>query len=434
MGMPGPGGGGDFLEHLLGDLLGLMGSSAAGGASQIELARTLAQSVATGGQPEPNVEPVARMELEQIARVAELHIAELTGFPVTPDGTPVEILAVGPGAWAWHTLEDWRFLLEAMSPDPDAGRRTPPLSSKEDAPQPEPKPEPGLGLVDLGPEARSLDETGPQGAADLVARFMSTMGPMLVAMQLGSAVGHLARTALGPYEVPIPRQGTRLLMVPQNLDRFATDWSLPLDQVRLWICLRELTTHSVLPRAQVASRFRDLLAGVVAAFAADSAGIMDRLGTLDPTDPEALQGLMADPEALFGTTEPSPAQLRAREELAAATAALLGYVEHVLDAAASRLLGGRTALTEAWRRRQHERETTERAAELLFGLDLGPAQVDRGVAFVSGVLARAGEDGLSMLWSAGSALPTPSEIEAPGLWLERVRMTEEKAEEESEGT
>ena len=131
MSMPGPGGGGDFLEHLLGDLLGLMGSSAAGGANQIELARTLAQSVATGGQPEGNVEPVARMELEQIARVAELHIAELTGFPVTPDGTPVEILAVGPGAWAWHTLEDWRFLLEAMSPEPDQGRRAPPLSSQQ---------------------------------------------------------------------------------------------------------------------------------------------------------------------------------------------------------------------------------------------------------------------------------------------------------------
>ena len=259
------------------------------------------------------------------------------------------------------------------------------------------------------------------------------MGPMLVAMQLGSAVGHLAKTALGPYEVPIPRQGTRLLMVPQNLDRFATDWSLPLDQVRLWICLRELTAHSVLTRAPVASRFRELLARVVEAFSVDSAGIMDRLGTLDPTDPEALQSLMGDPEALFGT-EPSPARGAPVKSSPAATAALLGYIEHVLDKAASRLLGGMTALTEAWRRRQHDRETTERAAELLFGLDLGPAQVDRGVTFVSGVLERAGEDGLSMLWSAGSALPTPSEIEAPGLWLERVRMTEEKTEGQSEGT
>lgn len=422
MSMPGPRGGGDFLEQLLGDLLGLMGSSAVGSANQLELARTLAHSVATGGQPEPNVDPLARMELEQMARIAELHIVELTGLPVTPDGTPVEILAVGPGAWAWHTLEDWRFLLEAMSPAPPAGPPTPPTTTSSE----HPPSETGLGLVDLGPSTGPPEETEPRGPADLVARFMSTMGPILIAMQLGSAVGHLARIALGPYEVPIPRPGKRLLVVPQNLDRFASDWSLPLDQVRLWTCLRELSAHSVLTRTHVASRFRELLTNVVNAVAADSAGIMDRLGGLDPTDPEALQSLLGDPEALLGT-EPSPVRRRASDELAAATAALLGYVEHVLDRAASRLLGGRTALTEAWRRRQHDREPTDRAAELLFGLDLGPAQVDRGVTFVSGIVERAGDEGLAMLWSPAHALPTPSEIEAPGLWLERVRIEDEQA-------
>ena len=49
---------GDFLEQMLGDILGLMGNSVAGGADQLELARTLATSVATNGQPEPNVEPL----------------------------------------------------------------------------------------------------------------------------------------------------------------------------------------------------------------------------------------------------------------------------------------------------------------------------------------------------------------------------------------
>lgn len=420
MGMPGPRGGGDFLEQLLGDLLGLMGSSA-GGTSQLELARTLAHSVATGGQPEPNVEPAARMELEQIARIAELHVAELTGLSVTPDGAPIEILAVGPGSWAWQTLEDWRFLLDAMTPPPPGKQ-----AQQTAGPNPS-EPGPGLGLMDLGPSERSLEEAESRGPADLVARFMSTMGPMLVAMQLGSAVGHLARTALGPYEVPIPRPASRLLVTPQNIDRFATDWSLPLDQVRLWVCLRELIAHSVLSKAQTASRFRALLTNVVRAVAEDSAGIMDRLSGMDTADPEALQSLLGDPEALFGT-EPSPARRRAGDELGAATAALLGYVEHVLDRAASRLLGGRAALTEAWRRHQHERETAERAVELLFGLDLGPSQVDRGVAFVSGVLERAGDEGLSMLWSSGQELPTPSEIEAPGLWLERVRMEADRTE------
>jgi putative hydrolase len=460
--MPGPSGGGDFLEQLLGDLLGLMGSSAAGGAEQLELARTLARSVASGNQPEVNVEPLARIELEGLARVAELHISELTGLPVTPSGAPVEIMTVSPGLWAWHTLEDWRFLLEAMSSpslsqdtsDTSEAGRSPndttgggSLTNSDDSHRATGEDlrdasgpsalrgsgEPGnidgeggaeqsLGLADLDPSPEPWERSEPSGPADLVARFMSTMGPMLAAMQLGSVVGHLARSVLGQYDVPIPRPASRLLIVPQNIERFANDWALPRDQVQLWVCLRELSAHAVLTRSHVASRWKELLTNVVRAVAEDSASVLDRLGTLDPTDPEALQSLLGDPEALLGTS-PSSTRRRAADELEAVTAALMGYVEYVLDQAASRLLGGRTALAEAWRRRQLDRETTDRAAELLFGLDLGPAQVERGVAFVSGVLERAGEEGLGMLWSAKHALPTPPEIDAPGLWLERVRLT-----------
>lgn len=122
--------------------------------------------------------------------------------------------------------------------------------------------------------------------------------------------------------------------------------------------------------------------------------------------------------------EPSPARRRAGDDLSAVVAALLGYVEHVLDLAAARLLGGRGAISEAWRRRQVDRESSDRAAESMLGLDLGPAQIDRGVDFVRGVFERAGEEGLARLWSSPRTLPTPSEIEAPGLWLERIDLTE----------
>ena len=106
-------GGNDFLEQMLSNLIGLMGGSA--GATQPGRAgqdlRGLDRYV---GEPEPNVEPVVRMHLEELARVwAELHVSELTGSSVTPSGAPVEVVAVGPGLWAWHTLEDWRFVLEA---------------------------------------------------------------------------------------------------------------------------------------------------------------------------------------------------------------------------------------------------------------------------------------------------------------------------------
>jgi len=385
---PVPGAGGEsFLNQLLGDLMSLMGSA---GSQRLDLARQLAVQVATGGQPEPNVDPVERIRLEELLRVAELHVAELTGLAPTADGTAMSVDAVGPGAWARCTVDDWSFVLDALGVPSEA----------VPADQPE-------------------AEDQQRGGAEMLAQLVAGMGPMFAAMQLGSAVGHLARATLGQYEIPIWRPRPALLVVPGNVTRFAEEWSLPADDVRLWVSLREVTVHAVLGRPHVRRRITDLVTEVVRGMATDAAGLVEQLQHLDPTDPSSLEHLLGDPTSLLNV-EPGPARQRAAEQLSAVTTALLGYVEHVLDRTATRLLGGRGQLAEAWRRRQLERDSASRTAEMLFGLDLGPDEVDHGVQFVTGVLERAGEEGLSRLWSAPATLPTPAEIAAPGLWLERI--------------
>jgi putative hydrolase len=425
---PGPGGGGNSIEQLLGDLLQLMGGSTAGG-GRIELARTLAQGAATNGGVEGNVDPLERVKFEEMARIAELHVAELTGLSVSPTGAPLEVRAVGPGAWAWQTVEDWRFLFEDAPAPAGAAADVPSGGTSSASPTPggngagDGPDTTGLGLMDLGADDLDGNSGGTPGPMDLVSRWMATMGPVLTSLQLGSAVGHLARATFGPYELPVPRPSTTsLLVVPGNVEAFARDWSLPGDEVRLWVCLRDMTINAVLGRPHVADRIRGLLTEFVQGMAGDTEGLADRLQGLDPSDPDSLQRLFGDPEAFLGG-EALPQQQRVTHELTAVTSALLGYVEHVLDRAGARLLGGRTALAEAWRRRQVDRETSDRTAELLLGLDLGPAQVDRGTAFVRGVVERAGEEGLARLWSEAQTLPTPAELDAPGLWLERISLT-----------
>jgi putative hydrolase len=390
-----PAGGGNFFGQLLGDLVSLMG---AGGANdRLELARRFAQGVASEGQAEANVEPVERIRLEELLRVAELHVAELTGMAVSGDGAPLSIDAVAPGTWALRTAEDWAFVLDAMS-----------------------VPSPSVAT------AGSADEDDPDAddPARVLGKLMAGMAPMLAALQLGSAVGHLARTTLGQYEIPIWRPRPALLVVPANLRRFAEDWSLSIDDVSLWVCLREVTVHAVLGRPHVRGRIAELLGEIVGGMAGEAAGVMERLQQLDPGDPEALTGLLADPDRLMD--DASPARVRACAELTAVIAPLLGYVEHVLDGTATRLLGGRGALAEAWRRRQVDRDSPSRTAEALFGMDLGPTAAAEGIDFVTGVLDRAGEAGLSRLWASGATLPTPPELGAPGLWLERTSYLSEQ--------
>ena len=100
------------------------------------------------------------------------------------------------------------------------------------------------------------------------------------------------------------------------------------------------------------------------------------------------------------------------------------YADHIATLVGEKLVGSHSQLAEAWYRRRIERGKGEEAAGALFGLDLDQTQVDRGRSFISGVVERAGEDGLSRLWISERNLPTPSEVDAPGLWLERISLPE----------
>jgi uncharacterized protein (DUF2342 family) len=67
----------------------------------------------------------------------------------------------------------------------------------------------------------------------------------------------------------------------------------------------------------------------------------------------------------------------------------------------------------------------DRFVERLLGLQLGQAQYDRGAAFVRGVVERAGDEALARLWVSPRELPTPAEVDAPGLWLARIELPED---------
>jgi uncharacterized protein (DUF2342 family) len=58
--------------------------------------------------------------------------------------------------------------------------------------------------------------------------------------------------------------------------------------------------------------------------------------------------------------------------------------------------------------------------ERLLGLELTQGVYDRGAAFVDGVIERVGRDGLARLWEGDAMLPSPPEVDAPGLWLARI--------------
>ena len=68
------------MGGLLGDLLKVIGSGPGAADSWFEAARTLAFGVATDGGQDENPDPLVRIAFEELARVAELHVADATGI------------------------------------------------------------------------------------------------------------------------------------------------------------------------------------------------------------------------------------------------------------------------------------------------------------------------------------------------------------------
>src|SRR3712207_2249509 len=109
------------------------------------------------------------------------------------------------------------------------------------------------------------------------------LSPMMLGMAAGSMVGHLARRSFGQYDLPIPRPpGTEVQVVASTVASFAADWSLPADDVKLWVCLSELAHHTVLDRPHVRTELQRLIGEYVAGFRPNPHALEDRLNDLDP--------------------------------------------------------------------------------------------------------------------------------------------------------
>jgi len=406
---------GFFLQDLSRMLSGRTGGS-------WDAAAQLAGSIATQGQPEPNVDPMDRLAVEQLARVAELQVQEVTG---RGSEDPVRIEPLNRSQWAKRFLDDERHLLERLSGSLGTALQAQLGELEREMDDGDPFGDAGIpGMPGMPPEA-------------LIRQVMGMMGPMLLGMMAGSTAGHLAARALGHYELPLPRPaGEPLTMVLANVDGFADEWSLPRDAIRLWVCVSDVTHHRVLNIAHVRARLDELLSEYASGFNDDvgdmerrmqELGIPDLLGTGEP-DMAALQRLAGDPDVLLGAMQ-SDRQRELMPQIESLVATIEGYVDHVLDSIGGRLLPEYDRVTEALRRRRVEFGPESRFVERLFGLELSQATFDRGSAFVEGLVSRAGTEVLEQLWSDVEHIPTPAELDAPGLWLARVGIEVEQLDD-----
>ena len=385
--------GGEFPFFDLNSLLGGLS-----GADPWKAAAEMATSIASGGGAEPNLEPVDRIRIEELARVAELNVDQAVGLNLPP-GT--KVVPVTKSIWTRHSLDAYRPFFERFGEALSAG---------------------------LAAESQSLmpadDDPAEVDIANLTAQMMGQMftalGPMLVSTSAGSMLGHLGQRALGQYDLPIPRPADEVLVIPTTIDSSAAEWDVPPDELRLWVLIHELTAHAVLSIPHVKSRLESLLLDFASAFRPNTELIQERFGSItDLNQIQELSETLSDPDVIFSLLR-SPAHDLLIPQLDALVAAVLGFVDHTVTEISRGLVLSNELIRERFRQRWIDVAPADRFMERLLGLEIDQATLSRGDDFVAGIVERAGDEGLIRLWADELDMPTAAEVDAPGLWLARI--------------
>jgi putative hydrolase len=359
-----------------------------------DLAQQFAQLGAVGDTSDPEPDASTRIAYNALADIADMHVREITTLSTGPRDRHVEILTTTRAKWAQRTLTDLRPLFTNLATA--LNRREEPQDSSDD----------------------------PMAA--MLGNLSSMMAPAMMGMSIGSMIGALASHALGQYELPLSRpHASEILVVSSSVDSFANEWSIATDDMRMWVLIHELASHAILASAAIEQGLTALVQQHVSAFRPDPQALMDSIGELDPSDPDAMtriQGVFSDPMVLMGAMR-SPEQEAMAPLLDAHIAAVSGYVDFVVDSVSSRLLGASSPIAEAARRRRVEYGADGQLIERLLGVSLTRTQQQRGRSFIEGVVERNGASALIPMLEKAENLPTPNEVEAPGLWLARLEVS-----------
>jgi coenzyme F420 biosynthesis associated uncharacterized protein len=352
-----------------------------------ELARQVGIASASWGTEDPALGEGDSRGFEEAVRVAELQVAGFTGLEAPSDIPKVE--AVRRGQWVQANIEGLRAVLE-------------PAAAK-------------IGDAIAAAQQDAVPEPSQAG----VAQMLGQLSPLLLGAQVGTVLGTLAQQVLGQYDIAVPRpdgSGALLFVVP-NIARFEKEWSLDPTDFRTWIAIHEVTHRFEFARPWALTRFRELIDDFTSTLTLDVGELQQRLASLDPSNPEGMQEMLAGQDSMFGAVMDDEQRLKLRRVQAFMTAAE-GYGDHVMHALGAQMLPSYARIDEAMRR-YRETEQVDPVFERLLGIEVKREQYRLGRAFCDTVVELTDEATLARMWDSAEALPSMPELEEPRLWLAR---------------
>ncbi|CAM2871787.1 zinc-dependent metalloprotease [Corynebacterium propinquum] len=383
----GPGGLGDMLNQF-GQMLSGMGSSMNNSNDDSPVNYDMAKRIA--GQQIKSASKISTQDttaVEEAARLAELWLDDATDLPTANN----RIAAWNAEDWLQQTIPMWKRFVD-------------PVAKHMNEAQLESMPE----------EARQM--MGP------MSNMMSQLSGMNFGMQLGHALGDLAKQALtgSDFGLPVAPSGTTAVL-PHNIQSIARDLNVKGQEVLVYIAAREVARQRLFKHVpwlseRLVSSVEEYAVGLVIGTSHIEEAARDL--NLESGDPQSIQDAMQNLQGMDLSPRITSRNTAAVARLETLLALIEGWVEFVVGEALQDRIPSTQAMAEAWRRRRASGGSAEQAFEKVVGIELSAPRVSDAAELWRRSTVAVGVDRRDSVWEHPDFLPQPEHLDNPAAFID----------------
>ena len=243
------------------------------------------------------------------------------------------------------------------------------------------------------------------------------IGGATLTAQVGLLLGFLSARVLGQYDTgPLlarERSGEpgKVFFLDGNIAAAAGRIGVPVDGLRLWIVLHEMT-HALQFEGYpwLRAHLGELLERLISPLA-DRLGVRETIRRLSEnmrTGGRSIELMM------------NRSQRESFDQMQATMSVIEGYSDYVMHSVGRSLVPQYEHLKNRMARSRAHRPPFETAVFRITGLDVKLEQYRLGERFAEAVARREGMEGLNRVWERPDNLPTLEEVRDPGIWMTRM--------------
>lgn len=385
----GGGGLGDILNQF-GQMLSGVGSSMNSDESDkgvnYDLAVRIARQQIGSSQ---SVRDQDRVAVEESVRLAELWLDDATTLPAV-NGT---VTAWNAEDWLANTLPKWKRMVSPVAQHMNEAQ-----------------------LEALPSEAQEM--MGP------MSQMLKQMAGMNFGMQLGHALGDLAKQALTgcDFGLPVGPEGT-IAVMPANVQGASRELNIPGQEVLVYIAAREAARQRLFKHVpwlveRLISSVEEYAAGLVI----DTSHIEEatRELNLESGDPQAIQDALGKLQGMDMSPRITSRNATAVARLETLLALVEGWAEFIVDEELVKRIPSTVKMTEAWARRRASGGSAENAFSKVVGIEFGAPKVSEAVELWRRATNAVGVERRDKVWDHPDFLPTAEHLDAPADFIDSL--------------